>query len=297
MAEEVKPGVRFEDLLRRSLVGMPLAEDEEVELETWVQKRMALHRAIPSEHLQHRGDDRWLQIVERPTDDNGVLLVITDVTDSKRREGALEANSQLLQATFDSLKHGLSVVDGDRRLIAWNRRFVELFNLPGTKLRKGMAWADLARLLPAEFAPAANDPDWLPGGRMSAPPPAGGRSEVTRGNVDIRARLNPMPGGAFSITYSDISDAKARERQLAQLAQRNSTLAAAVSSTTTGVLITDPNLPGNPIVFVNPAFTRITGYNADRRLAAAAACCRDGTRTAPPWSGCAGRFSCAAPRP
>ena len=45
-----------------------------------------------------------------------------------------------------------------------------------------------------------------------------------------------------------------------------SALAAAVSSTTTGVLITDPNLPGNPIVFVNPAFTRITGYDAEEAI-------------------------------
>ncbi|HEY7687719.1 MAG TPA: PAS domain S-box protein [Dongiaceae bacterium] len=266
MADWVKPGIRFEDVLRRSLAGLPLADEKPEEVENWIQQRMTLHRAVPSEHLQHRGDDRWFQVVERPTADGGVLLVITDVTESKRREGALEANSQLLQATFDSLRHGLSVVDGERRLIAWNRRFVELFKLPAARLRKGMAWAELAKLLPDSFAPAAGDPDWLPGGKMSAPPPAGGRCEVTRGAVDIRARLNPMPSGAFSITYSDISDAKARERQLADLAQRNSTLAAAVSSTTTGVLITDPNLPGNPIVFVNPAFTRITGYDAEEAI-------------------------------
>jgi PAS domain S-box-containing protein len=266
MSDKVHPGIRFEDLLRRSLTGLPLAEDEAEEAESWVQKRLALHRAAPSEHLQHRGNDRWLQVVERPTSDGGVLLVITDVTDAKRREGALEANSQLLQATFDSLNHGLSVVDGEHRLIAWNRRFVELFRLPAAKLRKGMAWSDLSRLLAPDFAPAENDPDWLPGGRMIAPPAGGGRCEIARGTVDIRARLNPMPGGAFSITYSDISDAKARERQLAELAQRNSTLAAAVSSTSTGVLITDPNLPGNPIVFVNPAFTRITGYSADEAI-------------------------------
>ena len=266
MGDQVNPGVRFEDVLRRSLAELPLADEDAEEVESWIQRRMALHRAAPSEHLQHRGNDRWLQVVERPTSDGGVLLVITDVTDAKRREGALEANSQLLQATFDSLNHGLSVIDGEHRLIAWNRRFVELFHLPAAKLRKGMAWSDLSRLLTVDFAPAPGDPDWLPGGRMIEPPAGGGRCEVIRGTVDIRARLNPMPGGAFSITYSDISDAKARERQLAELAQRNSTLAAAVSSTSTGVLITDPNLPGNPIVFVNPAFTRITGYNADEAI-------------------------------
>jgi PAS domain S-box-containing protein len=266
MGDEMAPEMSFEALLRRSLSYLPLNPDVDEDEEAWIQKRLALHRAAPSDHLQRRGDDRWLQVVERPTADGGVLLVITDVTDAKRREGALEANSQLLQATFDSLNHGLSVVDSERRLIAWNRRFADLFGLPAERLRKGMLWEDLARLLPAEFAPTPADPDWLPGGGMTAPPPEGARCEARRGNTDIRGRLNPMPAGAFSITYSDITDAKARERQLAELAQRNSTLAAAIGSTSSGVLITDPHLPGNPIMFVNAAFTRITGYSADEAI-------------------------------
>jgi PAS domain S-box-containing protein len=75
-----------------------------------------------------------------------------------------------------------------------------------------------------------------------------------------------MPGGGFSTIYSDISDATEREAKLAELVQRNASLAAAVASTSNGVLITDPNLPGNPIVFVNPAFSRITGYAEDEAI-------------------------------
>ena len=40
----------------------------------------------------------------------------------------------------------------------------------------------------------------------------------------------------------------------------------AVESTRTGVLITDPNRPDNPIVYANPAFERITGYSAEEVL-------------------------------
>ena len=40
----------------------------------------------------------------------------------------------------------------------------------------------------------------------------------------------------------------------------------AVEATRTGVLITDPSRPDNPIVYVNPAFERITGYSADEVL-------------------------------
>jgi PAS domain S-box-containing protein len=106
----------------------------------------------------------------------------------------------------------------------------------------------------------------LPGGALADPPASGARVEIKRDALTIRARLNPMPGGGFSMTYSDISDAKAREAMLAELAQRNASLAAAVAATSNGVLITDPNLPGNPIVFVNPAFTRITGFRPEEAI-------------------------------
>ncbi|HSL00123.1 MAG TPA: SpoIIE family protein phosphatase [Rubrobacteraceae bacterium] len=37
----------------------------------------------------------------------------------------------------------------------------------------------------------------------------------------------------------------------------------AVAASSNGIVITDPNLPNDPIVYVNPAFERITGYAAD----------------------------------
>ncbi len=39
-------------------------------------------------------------------------------------------------------------------------------------------------------------------------------------------------------------------------------LGLALSASTNGIIITDPRLPDNPIVYVNPAFERITGYPA-----------------------------------
>src|SRR5829696_2881748 len=40
----------------------------------------------------------------------------------------------------------------------------------------------------------------------------------------------------------------------------------AVAASSNGIVITDPNLPDNPIVYVNPAFERITGYTASEAL-------------------------------
>ncbi len=43
-------------------------------------------------------------------------------------------------------------------------------------------------------------------------------------------------------------------------------LALAIAAAPTGVVIADPNLPDCPLVFVNPAFTQITGYKPDEIL-------------------------------
>src|SRR5687767_10244041 len=37
----------------------------------------------------------------------------------------------------------------------------------------------------------------------------------------------------------------------------------AVAASSNGILITDPSLPDNPIVYVNPAFERTTGYTME----------------------------------
>ncbi|MDQ4127631.1 MAG: PAS domain S-box protein [Actinomycetota bacterium] len=40
----------------------------------------------------------------------------------------------------------------------------------------------------------------------------------------------------------------------------------AVAASSNGIVITDPNLPDNPIVYVNPAFERISGYSAEESI-------------------------------
>ena len=37
-------------------------------------------------------------------------------------------------------------------------------------------------------------------------------------------------------------------------------LALAIAAAPTGITVADPSLPDCPLVFINPAFTRITGY-------------------------------------
>ncbi|NJO40312.1 MAG: EAL domain-containing protein [Cyanobacteria bacterium RU_5_0] len=54
--------------------------------------------------------------------------------------------------------------------------------------------------------------------------------------------------------------------KLRRTLRENSQLALAIGSISTGVVITDPNQPDNPAIFVNQALTTLTGYSAEEVL-------------------------------
>lgn len=72
---------------------------------------------------------------------------------------------------------------------------------------------------------------------------------------DINLKITRIDGIA-----TDITDHKQAEEALTQVIQENSRLAAAISHLPMGVVISDPTLPDNPIIFVNSGFTVMTGY-------------------------------------
>jgi diguanylate cyclase (GGDEF)-like protein/PAS domain S-box-containing protein len=60
---------------------------------------------------------------------------------------------------------------------------------------------------------------------------------------------------------TDITERKQAEEALNQAVHETSRLAAAIANLSTGVVISDPTLPDNPVIFANPGFTAITGYS------------------------------------
>ncbi|MCB0190323.1 MAG: PAS domain-containing protein [Anaerolineae bacterium] len=62
---------------------------------------------------------------------------------------------------------------------------------------------------------------------------------------------------------TDITERKRTEEALQRTAQENSQLVTAINSAAIGVTISDATQPDNPLIFINPAFTSITGYAAE----------------------------------
>jgi PAS domain-containing protein len=57
----------------------------------------------------------------------------------------LQFNRALLQGAIENITQGISVVDQSLKLVAWNRRYLELFNYPDGLISVGRPIADIIR--------------------------------------------------------------------------------------------------------------------------------------------------------
>ncbi|MBL8263593.1 MAG: PAS-domain containing protein [Xanthomonadaceae bacterium] len=123
----------------------------------------------------------------------------------------LRFNQRLLEAALENMSQGISVVDRELRLVAWNRRYAELFGYPEPLLRVGVPIADLVRhnLRHGWNVDAIEDEvdkrlRHMRAGtpyvsERSFPDGVGGEALV------IEIRGNPMPGGGFVATFTDVT--------------------------------------------------------------------------------------------
>ncbi|HEY4911451.1 MAG TPA: PAS-domain containing protein, partial [Methylomirabilota bacterium] len=133
-----------------------------------------------------------------------------------RRERALAASLEVLNATMETLTQGVSVFDGDLRLVAWNRQFLELLQLPLEMGHAGTPLEAFFRYNAARGEYGPGDPEEQVAARVArASLREAHRFERTRPDgvvLDICGR--PTPSGGFVSTYTDVTDRKRVETTL-----------------------------------------------------------------------------------
>lgn len=133
---------------------------------------------------------------------------------------ALQFSRELLQAALEHLSQGVSVVDRELRVVAWNRRYIELFGYPPGLVAVGRPIEELFRFNARRGLLGPGDVEELVRRRlvhMRAGTAYSHEREMPGGTV-VEIRGNPMPGGGFVTTYADITAYKASERTLQDLA-------------------------------------------------------------------------------
>ncbi|MES2670484.1 MAG: PAS domain-containing hybrid sensor histidine kinase/response regulator [Pseudomonadota bacterium] len=134
----------------------------------------------------------------------------------------LRFNRQVLSTTLENISQGVSVVDADMRLIAWNRRYQDMLGYPDGMLYVGRPIAELiqwnAERAELSIADPGIEDDIEEQVRRRLAHLRAGQPYVyqrVRGNGQvIEMRGQPLPGGGYVTSFSDITDYKRAEQAL-----------------------------------------------------------------------------------
>ncbi|RDE22407.1 PAS domain S-box protein [Motiliproteus coralliicola] len=144
--------------------------------------------------------------------------VVTIVDEASK---VLKFNRSLLQSTIENINQGISVVDAQMRLVAWNRRYLEMFHYPDGLICIGRPIAEIfhynAKM--GEYGPG--DPSNHVSLRMETLASGEPHSYIRyrQDGTVLEIQGNPMPGGGYVNTYLDITDHKRTEEALRESEQ------------------------------------------------------------------------------
>lgn len=127
-----------------------------------------------------------------------------------------EFNRELLQAGLENIEQGISVIDADMRLVAWNKQYISLLDYPANFLQAGMHISELIRFNIDRGIIKGDNVDETINKRimhMQAGHPHYVQRSMPSGLV-IEIRGQAMPGGGFVSTFSDITKHIEAERAL-----------------------------------------------------------------------------------
>lgn len=169
----------------------------------------------------------------------------------------MEKSLSLLRATLESTADGIMMVNGKGQVVDWNQKFVEMWRIPSHMLESGTESIGFEYILQQLSNPEAviadvkylyENPEWQ--GELPVLHFKDGR--IFERFTQPQRIGSEIVGRVYS--FRDITQKLMEEDEL-RIRER------AIEASTHGVAILDISKPDLPIIYVNKAFERITGYS------------------------------------
>jgi diguanylate cyclase (GGDEF)-like protein len=226
IAPLLKPGERFEDLLRaavsRGLVAEAAGREEE-----WIQERLRTHAQPRGAVVHEVPNRRFRRIVEKRLPDGSLLAFSSDVTELVHRQRELDAARseaeqarQRLEDAINAIPDGFALFDAEDRLVIVNQPYRALYGESAPALRVGESFESILRygLAHGQYPEAAGrEEEWLADRVRQHRHPTGAVIQELPGNRWLRINERPTREGGLAGVRTDVTDLVRREQELRQL--------------------------------------------------------------------------------
>jgi diguanylate cyclase (GGDEF)-like protein/PAS domain S-box-containing protein len=203
-----------------------------------------------------------------------------DLSAERALRASLEERESLHRAVIDSLAEGVVVQDRDGRIVAWNDSATRMLGRTGEQLAAGAVIDLTVDAAHRDGTPLLGDEHPLTRARLFGERTDGFALQLVSGDGNAR-RLSINARPMFGSDLDDHPGAVATIRDVTQqeaLAEEMERLSVIVRQSDHAVTVTTPNAR---IIWVNDAFTTLTGYSWADALGASPARLLQGVHTSP----------------
>lgn len=245
-------GYETEALKGKSFASMSVLEDRPL-----VEEALArMDEERPVQELVVRVEDawghlHWLDIKAALHEQDLIHMVARDITQSRSLLLELDRSGERLNTVLESINDGFFILDTQWRFIYLNSEAERLLKRDRSEIKGVSIWDALPEVLGSvferEYRRALRENVSIV---FEAPSP--------RNRHWFEVHAHPYNGG-LTVYFHDISKRKTAERQLRIIKQ-------GIEASSNGVIITDACKDDLPIIYANPAFERLTGYQNEEVL-------------------------------
>jgi diguanylate cyclase (GGDEF)-like protein len=147
------------------------------------------------------------------------LLTAFFIATIVQRQSTLERLNRHFDAALGNMSQGLSMYDGDHRLVVWNNRFVQLYKFPPEFVKRGLPFKELLDYLVATGAIREQSDRYMArrAAQLESTKIFSAQFVLDDGRT-IAVTNHAMANGGWVSTHEDITDRKNSEIRIEQLA-------------------------------------------------------------------------------
>jgi len=182
---------------------------EQADFRAWKHDHLRLFERAEDhpEELWHLPGGKTLRVVAQPHPFGGIILLYEDVSDQLRLESSYNTLIKVQRATLDTLREGVAVFGPNGRLKLHNTAFSRIWQFEDSELSGEPHLNALVDVCMARFG---HDKTWdVVTSAVTAASPERrreyGEAERSDGKI-LSLTLAPLPDGATSVSFADVTD-------------------------------------------------------------------------------------------